>query len=60
VDGNSTKTGPLDCATITPAPELFLSALRTHTPPVLYQPTSFAAQQFLKFADLVLEREKAK
>ena len=54
------KLDHLIAATITPAPELFLSALRTHTPPVLYQPTSFAAQQFLKFADLVLEREKAK
>jgi pilus assembly protein CpaE len=54
------KLGYLIAATITPAPELFLSAVRTHTPPVLYQPTSFAAQQFLKFADLIMDREKAK
>jgi CheY-like chemotaxis protein/MinD-like ATPase involved in chromosome partitioning or flagellar assembly len=54
------KLEHLIAATITPAPELFLSAMRTHTPPVVYQPTSFAAQQFLKFADLILEREKGK
>jgi pilus assembly protein CpaE len=54
------KLDHLIAATITPAPELFVSAVRTHTPPVLYQPTSFAAQQFLKFADLIVEREKNK
>ena len=54
------KLEHLIAATITPAPELFVSAMRTHTPPVLYQPTSFATQQFLKFADLIMDREKAK
>jgi pilus assembly protein CpaE len=46
--------------TITPAPELFLQASRMQTPAVLCQPNNIASQQFLKLADLVLEREKAR
>ena len=46
--------------TLTPAPEMFLSAARVHTPPVMSQPTNVTSQQFLKVADLILEHEKAK
>ena len=45
-------------ATLTPAPEMFLSAARIHTPAVLAQPTNLTSQQILKVADLVLDREK--
>ncbi len=47
-------------ATLTPAPEMFVSAARMHTPAVMAQPTNLTSQQILKVADLVLEREKAK
>ncbi len=47
-------------ATLTPAPEMFLSAARVHTPAVTSQPTNVTAQQFLKIADLLIEHEKAK
>ncbi len=46
--------------TITPAPELFLQAARMQTPAVICQPENVASQQFLKLADQVLEREKAR
>ena len=46
--------------TITPAPELFLQAGRMQTPAVICQPDNVASQQFLKLADQVLEREKAR
>jgi len=46
--------------TLTPAPEMFLSAARVHTPAVTSQPTNVTAQQFLKIADLLIEHEKAK
>jgi len=46
--------------TLTPAPELFIQASRLQTPAVLCQPTNITAQQFLKIADLILEREKAR
>ncbi len=54
------KLGYPIAATITPAPEMFLSAIRVHTPAVLYQPTNFVSQQYLKLADLIMEREKAR
>lgn len=46
--------------TLTPAPELFLQAARMQTPAVLCQPTNVTSQQFLKIADLMIEREKAR
>jgi CheY-like chemotaxis protein/MinD-like ATPase involved in chromosome partitioning or flagellar assembly len=46
--------------TITPAPEMFLSAAHMHTPAVLSQSTHLTSQQILKVADQILEREKAK
>jgi nitrogenase subunit NifH len=46
--------------TLTPMPELFTQALRLHTPAVLAQPENMVSQQFLKLADAVLEREKAR
>ncbi len=46
--------------TITPAPELFLQATRMQTPAVICQPENVTSQQFLKLADQVLEREKAR
>ncbi|MBI5842046.1 MAG: response regulator [Chloroflexi bacterium] len=46
--------------TLTPAPELFLQAARMQTPAVVCQPTNITSQQFLKIADLILEREKAR
>ncbi|MDP1545136.1 MAG: response regulator [Anaerolineales bacterium] len=47
-------------ATITPAPELFVQAARLHTPAVVAQPSNMTAQQFLKVADAIIEREKAR
>lgn len=47
-------------ATLTPAPEMFISAVRMHTPAVLSQPTTLTSQQILKVADQILEREKAR
>jgi pilus assembly protein CpaE len=44
----------------TPTPDLFLQAMRTKTPAVISQPSNMTAQQFLKMADAVLEREKAR
>lgn len=46
--------------TFTPAPELFIQAMRTKTPAVISQPSNMTAQQFLKMADAVVEREKAR
>jgi pilus assembly protein CpaE len=46
--------------TLTPAPELFLQAIRMQTPVVICQPTNITSQQFLKMADTILEREKAR
>lgn len=46
--------------TLTPAPELFFQAARMQTPAVVCQPTNVTSQQFLKLADLILEREKAR
>lgn len=46
--------------TITPAPELFLQASRLQTPAVMAQPTNMTSQQFLKIADAIIEREKAR
>ena len=54
------KLGHSIAATLTPAPETFLQATRMQTPAVISQPTNMTSQQFLKFADSVLEREKAR
>ncbi len=53
------KLGHSIAATLTPAPEAFLQATRLQTPAVICQPTNMTSQQFLKFADTILEREKA-
>jgi pilus assembly protein CpaE len=47
-------------STLTPAPELFLQAERLQTPAVMCQPTNMTSQQFLKIADSIIEREKAR
>lgn len=47
-------------AAITPAPELLLQALRLQTPAVIAQPTNMTSQQFIKIADTIIEREKAR
>jgi CheY-like chemotaxis protein len=47
-------------SSLTPAPEVFLQALRAQSTVVISQPSSATAQQFLKIADGILEREKAK
>ena len=47
-------------ATLTPAPEMLISAARIHTPAVLSQPTNITSQQILKVADQILEREIVK
>jgi len=54
------KLGHSIAATLTPAPEAFLQATRTQTPAVICQPTNMTSQQFLKLADTILEREKAR
>ncbi len=46
--------------TFTPAPELFLQGARAKMPAVIAQPTNMTVQQFLKMADTILEREKAR
>ncbi len=46
--------------TITPAPEMMITAARIHMPAVFSQPTNVTSQQILKIADRILEREKAK
>jgi MinD-like ATPase involved in chromosome partitioning or flagellar assembly len=54
------KLGHTIATTLTPAPELFIQAVRMQTPAVVCQPTNITSQQFLKIADLILEREKAR
>lgn len=54
------KLGHSVAITLTPAPELFLQAARLQTPAVMAQPTNMTSQQFLKLADAILEREKAR
>jgi pilus assembly protein CpaE len=54
------KLGHSIAATLTPAPEAFVQAMRMQTPVVICQPTNMTSQQFLKIADAVLEREKAR
>lgn len=53
------KLGHSIVGALTPAPELFLQAIRTQTPAVICQPTNVTAQQFMKIADAIVEREKA-
>jgi pilus assembly protein CpaE len=52
------KLGHSIAATLTPAPEAFAKATRLQTPAVIAEPTNMTSQQFLKFADTILEREK--
>ena len=54
------KLGHTITTTLTPAPELFMQAARMQTPAVMSQPTNMTSQQFLKIADSVIEREKAR
>jgi CheY-like chemotaxis protein/MinD-like ATPase involved in chromosome partitioning or flagellar assembly len=54
------KLGHSISTTLTPAPELFLQAARMQTPAVMCQPTNMTSQQFLKIADAIIEREKAR
>lgn len=54
------KLGHPIANTLTPAPELFLQAERMQTPAVMCQPTNMTSQQFLKAADSIIEREKAR
>ncbi|MCC7117239.1 MAG: response regulator [Anaerolineales bacterium] len=53
------KLGHSVTSVLTPAPELFAQALKSQTLAVIAQPASVTAQQFLKIADAILEREKA-
>lgn len=46
--------------TLTPAPEMLVTAARVHTPAIFSQPTNVTSQQIMKIADQILEREKAK
>jgi pilus assembly protein CpaE len=52
------KLGHVIAATLTPAPEAFQQAVRLQTPVVICQPTNMTSQQFLKIADIIIEREK--
>lgn len=54
------KLGHPVSVALTPAPEFFLQASRLQTPAIVAQPTSMTSQQFMKFVDAVLEREKVK
>ena len=54
------KLGHSITATLTPAPELFMQAARMQTHAVMSQPTNMTSKQFLKIADSVIEREKAR
>ena len=54
------KLGHSIATTLTPAPELFLQATRLQTPALMSQPMNMTSQQFLKIADAILEREKAR
>lgn len=54
------KLGHPISATITPSPELFLQATRVHSPAVISQPSNMTSQQFLKIADAIIKREKAR
>jgi CheY-like chemotaxis protein/MinD-like ATPase involved in chromosome partitioning or flagellar assembly len=54
------KLGHSISSTLTPAPELFLQAERLQLPAVMCQPTNMTSQQFLKIADAIIEREKAR
>jgi len=52
------KLGHSILSALTPAPELFLQAMRAQTPAVICQPTNVITQQFLKIADTIIEREQ--
>jgi MinD-like ATPase involved in chromosome partitioning or flagellar assembly len=54
------RLGHAITATLTPAPELFTQASRLQTPAVISQPANTTSQQFLKIADAIIEREKAR
>ena len=54
------KLGHSIFTTLTPMPELFQQASRLHTPAIVAQPENMVTQQFLKIADAIIEREKAR
>lgn len=54
------RLGHSIATTLTPMPELFLQASRLHTPAIVAQPENMITQQFLKIADTIIEREKAR
>jgi MinD-like ATPase involved in chromosome partitioning or flagellar assembly len=54
------KLGHPIATTLTPAPELFVQAIRMQSIAVLSQPTNVTSQQIFKIVDLVLEHEKAR
>ncbi len=47
-------------SSLTPAPEAFSQALRVQSTVMITQPLSVTGQQFVRIADSILEREKAK
>jgi CheY-like chemotaxis protein/MinD-like ATPase involved in chromosome partitioning or flagellar assembly len=53
------KLGHSIFTTLTPAPELFIQAMRLQTFAVLAQPSSMTAQQISKVVDSILAHEKA-
>ena len=54
------KLGHSIASVLTPMPELFEQSLRIHSPAVVAQPANMISQQFLKMADAIIEREKAR
>lgn len=54
------KLGHPILTTLTPMPELFMQASRLHVPALVAQPENMISQQFLKIADVILEREKVR
>lgn len=54
------KIGHSITSSLTPAPEVFLQALRAQSTTVISQPLSTTAQQFLKLAEGIMEHEKEK
>ena len=54
------KLGHLISTALTPAPELFLQAARMQAPVVFTEPSNMISLQFLKIADTIIERKKAR
>ncbi|MBL8077387.1 MAG: response regulator [Anaerolineales bacterium] len=54
------KLGHSILSSLTPAPEIFSQALRAQNTVIVTQPLSVTGQQFVRIAESILEREKAK